>query len=88
MKIPILSVSFVNPVSFGGQIKSASSTSPSNPERAGSTPFDIELDEASGIFKVAKNASGIVKVKYVPMQNVACFEVLEEAKPEVKPVKK
>lgn len=90
MKVPIVSVQFINVVSFGGQIKSASAVSPSNPERAGSTPFEIELDEASGIFKVTKTLSGVVKSKYVPMTNVASFEVDErpvekaEPKPAVK----
>lgn len=75
--IPIISIQFINSVSFGGQLQSASSVSPSNPERAGATPFDLELDEGSGIFRVTKRAAGITKSKYVPMTNVAAFEVDE-----------
>lgn len=81
----ILNVQFINPVAHGGGIKSASSTSASNPERAGSTPFDIEFDPESNLFKVTRTVNGKSISKFVPMTNVSGFEMADEPKSEVKP---
>lgn len=81
----IASVQFINPVAHGGGIKSASSTSASNPERAGSTPFEIEFDPESNLFKVTRTVQGKVVSKFVPMSNVSGFEMADEPKAEVKP---
>lgn len=85
MSTKVLKVEFINPVSLGGQIKSASTVSPANPDRPGSTPFTIELDEAATMFQITKKEAHRTVVKYVPMSNVSGFEVIPEAKKEEKP---
>lgn len=83
----IKSVCFISNINLGGQVKTASTVSPSHPDRPGSTPYAIELNEEETMFKITKAQPGKATiVKYVPMTFVSDFEVLEEAKPEVKPV--
>ena len=77
----VLNVSFINVVAHGGGIKSASSTSAANPERPGSSPFDIEFDPDSNLFKITRSLNGKSVSKLVPLSNVACFEIVEEVKP-------
>lgn len=83
MPTKILKVEFINVVSLAGQIKSASSVSPANPDRPGSTPFTIELDDGETLFKITKKEPHKTVVKYVPMSNVSGFEV--DTTPEKKP---
>lgn len=85
----LLRVDFINNVSFGGQIRSASSTSPQHPDRPGSGKFKLRLVEVSGIpcVEIVGVEAGREKVKNVPFTNVSTFEVAppEEKKEEKKP---
>jgi hypothetical protein len=72
-------VQFVNPVSFGGTLVSASM----NPvgDRPGQIGTIIEADEKMRFVALTRVVNGIQQTKVVPMTNIAAFEPLEEAKP-------
>lgn len=73
-------VQFVNTVSFGGQLQSASTRAVG--DRPGQGAMIIELDEEMRFVALTKTVNGNKKTRLVPMTNIASFEpVIEEAKP-------
>lgn len=82
----IAEVQFRDVVSHGGQLKSASASVPSNPDRPGSTPCDIEFDPETMVFAITKTIQSKVRTKFVHVSNVTGWEVMPEApKKEKKP---
>lgn len=76
-------VQFVNTVSFGGQLQSASSKPVG--DRPGQGAMTIELDDEMRFVALTKHVNGLKKTRLVPMTNIASFEaIVEEAKPSVK----
>lgn len=83
----IVHVDFISVVSFGGSLKSVTSRGVVG-DRPGQKAADIELLEGD-ILKITREVNGITRSKYVPMTNVASFEVEEvKAAPAVKPEEK
>ncbi len=82
--IRISEVQFVHVVSFGGQIKSASGTSPGRPDRPGSKPHEILFDPESMTFSLTGKIGPVMRTKYVHVSNVSGWEVAppEEKKEE------
>ena len=76
-------VQFINTVSFGGQLQSASIRAVG--DRPGQGGMLIEMDNEMRFMSLTKSVNGATKTRLVPMTNVASFEVIEEA---AKPVAK
>lgn len=68
-------VQFVNTVSFGGSLQSASNRPVG--DRPGQGSMDIELDERGRFISLTKLVNGKPQTRVVPMANVAAFEVIE-----------
>lgn len=80
-------VQFVNVVSFGGQLQSATNTVVG--DRPGQVAADLELDEKMRFITMTRAVNGVLQTKQVPMSNVACFELAPVPPPlPVKEVKK
>lgn len=80
-------VQFVNTVSFGGQLQSASIRAVG--DRPGQGGMEIELDEKMRFVALTKSVNGMPRTKLVPMTNIASFEpIVEETKPAAAAVKK
>jgi hypothetical protein len=76
-------VQFVNTVSFGGQLQSASTRAVG--DRPGQGGMAIELDEKMRFVALTKSVNGVQKTRLVPMSNIASFEpIIEDVKPSVK----
>jgi hypothetical protein len=69
-------VQFVNTVSFGGQLQSASIRAVG--DRPGQGGMTIEIDEKMRFIALTKSVNGITKTRLVPMTNVASFECIIE----------
>lgn len=83
MTIKLVTVQFINVVSFGGQLQSLS-VNPSG-ERPGEKPNEISFDPESNLVEIKRVVNGLPKTKYVPLSNVASFEPAPpEEKPEAK----
>lgn len=67
-------VQFINVVSFGGQLQSASNKPVG--DRPGQGGMEIELGE-HGV-KLSRSINGIPTVRHVPLSNVAAMEFIEE----------
>lgn len=67
-------VYFINPVSCGGQITSASSGTVVG-DRPGQHPFEIDLEESGGFpcVKLSRIVQGKMSNVHVPLTNVAGF---------------
>lgn len=67
-------VQFINTVSFGGQLQSASDRPVG--DRPGQGGFDLELGKFDGVtgVKMTKDINGKPSVRLVPLSNVACYE--------------
>lgn len=77
----IARVAFNITVQCAGSVTGASSTSASAPERAGSTPFEIDLVEVLGIphVRLRKTLNGKLHEAHVPIFNVSFMHFLTEA---------
>lgn len=73
-------VQFVNVVSFGGQLQSASLRPVG--DRPGQGTMEILADLDKGLVYLTKNVNGRPVTKLVPMSNIASFELLEAPKAE------
>jgi hypothetical protein len=69
-------VQFVNTVSFGGQLQSASIRAVG--DRPGQGGMTIEIDEKMRFVALTKAVNGIMKTRLVPMSNIASFEPIIE----------
>ena len=73
-------VQFINTVSFGGQLQSASIRAVG--DRPGQGGMLIELDEKMRFMALTKDVNGQPRTRLVPMSNIASFEpIVEDAKP-------
>lgn len=75
-------VQFVNVVSFGGQLQSASNKPVG--DRPGQGGIDLELTE-HGV-RLTKNLNGVSITRFVPLSNVAAMEFIDEPAPKVNPL--
>lgn len=75
-------VQFINVVSFGGQLQSASNKPVG--DRPGQGGMDIELSE-HGV-KLSKSINGVPTTRHVPLSNVAAMEFIEEPTPKANPL--
>ena len=71
----IKQVQFINTVSFGGQLQSASIHAVG--DRPGQGGMEIEMDEKMRFISLTKLLNGNPSTRLVPMTNVAAFEPLE-----------
>jgi hypothetical protein len=72
-------VQFINTVSFGGQLQSASIRAVG--DRPGQGGMEIELDEKMRFMALTKFVNGQTRTRLVPMSNIASFEPIVEEKP-------
>ncbi len=81
-------VQFINPVSFGGQLQSASNKPVG--DRPGQGAMAIELGSFEGARCVAltKTINGVPTTRMVPLTNVAMFEPAEPTTPALAPAVK
>jgi len=75
-------VQFVNVVSFGGQLQSASNKPVG--DRPGQGGVEIELSE-HGV-KLTKQMNGVAITRHVPLSNVASMEFVDEPAPKANPL--
>jgi len=74
-------VQFIHPVSFGGQLQSASNRAVG--DRPGQGGMEIELGTVEGVQCVAlsKSVNGKPATRLVPMTNIAAFDAAEVEAP-------
>lgn len=70
-------VQFIHPVSFGGQLQSASNRAVG--DRPGQGNMEIELGVLEGVscISLSKLVNGVPATRLVPLSNVAMFEAAE-----------
>lgn len=73
----IKTVQFCTPVNFGGTLVSASCKPVG--DRIGESGTVIELSDDKCFISLSKNVNGIPTTKWVPLTNVACYELLDVA---------
>jgi hypothetical protein len=74
-------VQFVNVVNFGGSIQSANDNPNGVGDRPGAGGTVIELDDAQAFVKLTRTLNGKPTTRYVPMSNIATFEVKDVPAP-------